>query len=77
MNDAEASQDLGNALIEVVEIVEQRERRLEILFESERVRQKTAEVFSQIINFCVRARLFFQKPAAGINCPTVKVVSRM
>ena len=69
VNDFEAEQDLSNSLIRIVDSVRCRERHLRAFSSSERVFQKTSEVFSQIVNFCIRAKLHFQQaPISTSDC---------
>lgn len=58
----EASQDLSSSLIRIAESVRSRERHLRAFNSSQQVFQMTVDVFSQVINFCIRAKIHFQKP---------------
>ncbi|KAG4444114.1 hypothetical protein IFR05_000343 [Cadophora sp. M221] len=61
----EGSERIHEALASIVENLERWNKYIDLFDEFEGVRKAAARLFSQIINFLVRARIYYQKSRAG------------
>lgn len=65
VKEIDTSEKISKALVEIVESLGRWNKYIELFVESQRVSEIASHLFSQIINFLVRARLFYQKPRAS------------
>jgi hypothetical protein len=61
VKDIHTSASISDALVEIVENLGRWNKYIELFDESERVRGIAGHLFSQIINFCVRARIYYKR----------------
>ncbi|PVH76933.1 hypothetical protein DL98DRAFT_280469 [Cadophora sp. DSE1049] len=61
----EGSEKINEALVSIVENLERWNKYIDLFDEFEGVRKAAARLFSQIINFLVRARIYYQKSRAA------------
>jgi hypothetical protein len=64
VREIECTQKISEALVDIVGKLGRWDGYLGLFDEFERVRKAAATLFSQIINFLVRARIHYQKPRA-------------
>jgi hypothetical protein len=58
----DTSEKITQVLIEIVQSLGRWNKHIDLFAEHVRVREAAAHLFSQIINFLVRARIYYQKP---------------
>ncbi|KAG4416219.1 hypothetical protein IFR04_010622 [Cadophora malorum] len=63
----EGSEKINEALVSIVENLGRWNKYIDLFDDFERVRNAAARLFSRIINFLVRARIYYQKSRAGYS----------